>query len=142
MLIGLNVGNILKDPEVKLNMEEIKSICLTMVSAGLDTVPANLIQAVGYLSTPHGQVIQQEAIDEINKVYPNGDAWEKCLADVETVEYVMAFVKEVLRYFTVIPICLPRRSIRDITWQKAIIPAGTLFYMVVTKYPFLSTARK
>ena len=108
---------------------EIKSICLTMVSAGLDTVPGNLIMGMGYLSSPHGQEIQERAYAEIMKVYPNGDAWEKCLVE-EKVPYVTAFVKEVLRFWIVIPISLPRFSIKDIQWGDATIPAGTTFYMV------------
>ena len=100
-----------------------------MVSAGLDTVPGNLIMGIGYLSCPHGQEIQKRAYDEIMNVYPNGDAWEKCLTE-EKVPYITAFVKEVLRFWVVIPICLPRVSIKDIQWEKATIPAGTTFYMV------------
>ncbi|CAG8981838.1 hypothetical protein HYALB_00013950 [Hymenoscyphus albidus] len=121
-------GNILKDPEAKLNESEIKSICLTMVSAGLDTVPGNLIMGIAYLTSPHGQEIQKRAYDEIMKVYPNGNAWSQCIQE-EKVPYITAFVCEVLRFFTVIPICLPRRSIRDITYDNAVIPAGTTFYM-------------
>jgi phenylacetate 2-hydroxylase len=121
-------GNILKDPEAKLTEAEVKSICLTMVSAGLDTVPANIIQGIGYLSTNEGQEVQKRLYDEIMAVYPYGDAWEKCLTE-ERVPYVTAFVKEVLRFFTVIPICLPRRSIKDIQYNGATIPAGTSFYM-------------
>ncbi|MCJ1394146.1 hypothetical protein MMC18_007024 [Xylographa bjoerkii] len=121
-------GNILKDPEANLNEAEVRSICLTMVSAGLDTVPGNLIMAIGYLSSPHGQEIQEHAYAEIQKAYPDGDAWEKCLIE-ERVPYITAFVKEVLRFWTVIPICLPRVSIKDIQWQDATIPAGTTFYM-------------
>ncbi|MCJ1421335.1 hypothetical protein MMC32_007698 [Xylographa parallela] len=121
-------GNILKDPEAILNEAEIQSICLTMVSAGLDTVPGNLIMAIGYLSSRHGQEIQEHAYADIQKVYPNGDAWDKCLVE-ERVPYITAFVKEVLRFWTVIPICLPRVSIKDIQWQDATIPAGTTFYM-------------
>ncbi|KAL2006043.1 hypothetical protein VTN00DRAFT_9697 [Thermoascus crustaceus] len=121
-------GNILKDPEAKLNEAEIKSICLTMVSAGLDTVPGNLIMGIAYLSSPHGQEIQKRAYDEIMKVYPNGDAWERCLVE-EKVPYITALVKEVLRFWTVIPICLPRVSTKDIPWKNAVIPAGTTFFM-------------
>jgi len=62
------------------------------------------------------------------KVYPDGDAWERCLAE-ESVEYITALVKEILRFHTVIPMCLPRRSIKDISYQEATIPAGTYFYM-------------
>ncbi|TVY53772.1 Phenylacetate 2-hydroxylase, partial [Lachnellula suecica] len=121
-------GNILKDPEAKLNENEIKSICLTMVSAGLDTVPGNLIMGIAYLSSSHGQSIQSRAYTEINKIYPDGDAWQKCVHE-EKVPYVTAFVREVLRFFTVIPICLPRTSIKDIKYNDAVIPAGTTFYM-------------
>jgi hypothetical protein len=100
-----------------------------MVSAGLDTVPGNLIMGIAYLSSPHGQEIQKRAYEEIMKVYPDGDAWERCLVE-EKVPYVTAFVREVLRFFTVIPICLPRTSIKDIKYEDAVIPAGTTFYMV------------
>lgn len=109
--------------------DEIKSICLTMVSAGLDTVPGNLIMGIAYLSSAHGQEIQARAYDEIMKIYPEGDAWEKCL-DEEKVPYITAFVREVLRFFTVIPICLPRTSVKEIHYNDAIIPSGTTFYMV------------
>ncbi|KAI9674917.1 MAG: hypothetical protein M1822_009020 [Bathelium mastoideum] len=121
-------GNILKDPEAKLNEAEIKSIGLTMVSAGLDTVPGNIIMTIGYLASPEGQAIQKRAYEEIMKVYPDGDAWEKCLVE-EKVNYITALVKETLRFWTVIPICLPRVSIKDIEYEGAIIPAGTTFYM-------------
>lgn len=100
-----------------------------MVSAGLDTVPGNIIMSIGYLSSPHGQEIQERAYQEIMEVYPNGDAWEKCLEE-EKVSYITAFVKETLRFWTVIPISLPRVSIKDIVWENATIPAGTTFYMV------------
>ena len=100
-----------------------------MVSAGLDTVPGNLIMGIAYLSSEHGQEIQKRAYEEIMNVYPDGDAWEKCIQE-EKVPYVTAFVREVLRFFTVIPICLPRTSIKDIKYEDAVIPAGTTFYMV------------
>jgi len=99
-----------------------------MVSAGLDTVPGNLVMGLASLSTPEGQRIQQKAYEAIQSAYPSGDAWHRCL-DEERIPYVTAFVKEVLRYWTVIPICLPRVSVKDIEWQGAVIPKGTTFYM-------------
>ncbi|UNI22169.1 Phenylacetate 2-hydroxylase [Purpureocillium takamizusanense] len=122
-------GNILKDPEAKLNFAELKSICLTMVSAGLDTVPGNVIMGLAYLSTERGQAVQAKALRAIEEVYPNGEAWEKCLVE-EKVPYITALVKETLRYWTVIPICLPRTSIHDIPYEGTVIPAGTTFFMV------------
>jgi phenylacetate 2-hydroxylase len=122
-------GNIIKDPDEKLNDAELKSICLTMVSAGIDTVPGNMIMGLGYLASAQGQEIQKRAYEEIMKVYGSaGEAWEKCLTE-EKVPYITALTKEILRFWTVIPICLPRTSIKDITYQDAVIPAGTTFYM-------------
>lgn len=121
-------GNILKDPDAKLNTAEVQSICLTMVSAGLDTVPGNLIMCIAYLASAHGQAIQKRAYEEIMAVYPQGNAWEQGLLE-EKVPYITALVKEVLRFWTVIPICLPRVSVKDIEWEGAIIPSGTTFYM-------------
>jgi phenylacetate 2-hydroxylase len=116
-------------------LAEVKSICLTMVSAGLDTVPGNLIMGIAYLASEDGQSIQNKAYDAIMEVYPNGDAWERCLVE-EKVPYVTALVKEILRFWTVIPICLPRESTKDIQWNGATIPAGTTFFMV--KWPLAS----
>jgi phenylacetate 2-hydroxylase len=107
-----------------------------MVSAGLDTVPGNLIMGIAYLACAHGQEIQERAYDEIMKVYPDGDAWEKCLVE-EKVPYITALVKEILRFWVVIPICLPRVNIKDIKWEDAVIPAGTTFFMVKT-FSFLA----
>ncbi|KAM0513315.1 hypothetical protein ACHAPE_007967 [Trichoderma viride] len=121
-------GNVLKDPEAKLNEAELKSICLTMVSAGLDTVPGNIVMGMAYLSTKEGQAIQAKALQAIQEVYPDGDAWEKCLVE-EKVPYVTALVKETLRFWTVIPICLPRTNIKDIPWKDSVVPAGTVFFM-------------
>lgn len=105
-----------------------------MVSAGLDTVPGNLIMGMAYLSTKEGQAVQAKALKAIQEVYPDGDAWEKCLVE-EKVPYITALVKEVLRYWTVIPICLPRTSIRDIPYEDTVIPAGTTFFMVSIQPP-------
>ncbi|KAI9148967.1 phenylacetate 2-hydroxylase [Paramyrothecium foliicola] len=121
-------GHILKDPEAKLNEAELKSICLTMVSAGFDTVPGNIVMGLAYLSTKEGQAVQAKALEAIEEVYPDGDAWEKCLVE-EKVPYITALVKETLRYWTIIPMCLPRTSIKDVPYKDAVIPAGTTFFM-------------
>ena len=104
------------------------SIGLSMVSAGLDTVPGNLVMGIAYLSSLDGQKIQKRALEEINRHYPDGDAWERCLHE-EKVGYVTALVKETLRFWSVIPICLPRTSVKPIRWRDAVIPTGTSFYM-------------
>jgi phenylacetate 2-hydroxylase len=122
------IGSVLKDPATKLNEAEMKSICLSMVGGGLETVSASMMLGIGYLSSPHGQEIQERAYAEIQKVYPDGDAWEKCLVE-ERVPYVTALYKEILRYYTIFPMSVPRRSVEDIEYNGAIIPSGTSFYM-------------
>ena len=63
-------GNVIKDPEAQLQdreyfklsflrslispLDELKSVCLTMVAAGLDTLPGNINMTIAYLSSPHG----------------------------------------------------------------------------------------
>jgi len=100
-----------------------------MVSAGLDTVPANLIQGLAYLATSHGQYLQEKAHTALLEAYPSPtEAWTAVLTE-EKVPFVSALVKETLRYYTVIAMSLPRTSIKPIKYQGATIPAGTLFYM-------------
>jgi hypothetical protein len=38
--------------------------------------------------------------------------------------------QEALRYWTVFPMALPRRSTKDIEYQGATFPAGTTYFMV------------
>ncbi|EXJ73902.1 phenylacetate 2-hydroxylase [Cladophialophora psammophila CBS 110553] len=121
-------GKVLQDPECKLTHAEIKSLCVTMIAGGLDTTPACLLLGIAILSGPQGALLQKRLLDDVHKVYGQGKAWAKCLED-EKCEYVKAFCKEVLRFWTVIPMSLPRLSIKDVVWQGAIIPAGTTFLM-------------
>ena len=100
-----------------------------MIAGGLDTTPACILLGVAILSGPQGAALQARLLDDIQKMYPDGDGWRKCLEE-EKCEYVKAFCKEVLRFWTVIPMSLPRVSIKDVVWQGATIPAGTTFLMV------------
>lgn len=72
--------------------DELKSICLTMVAAGLDTLPGNINMTIAYLSSAHGQEIQATMHDEIIKSYPGEDPWHACLLE-EKSEFVVSFVK-------------------------------------------------
>lgn len=101
-------GNVLKDPEAQLNdsefavvpnlnscssiLDELKSICLTMVAAGLDTLPGNINMTIAYLSSAHGQEIQERMYNEITKSYPDENPWDACLYE-EKSEFVISFVK-------------------------------------------------
>ncbi|ETI27259.1 hypothetical protein G647_09942 [Cladophialophora carrionii CBS 160.54] len=121
-------GNVLKDPEAKLAENELKSICLTMVAAGLDTLPGNINMTIAYLSSPHGQEIQQRMHKEIIEAHANEDPWHGCLLE-EKSEYVVSFVKEVLRFWSTLNLSFNRQSVKDINYKGAVIPAGTPFLM-------------
>jgi phenylacetate 2-hydroxylase len=100
-----------------------------MVSAGLDTVPANIIQGLAYLATPHGQQLQETAHTALIETYGSStEAWHAVLKE-EKVSFISAFAKETLRYYTVIAMSLPRASTKAIEYRGITIPAGTLFYM-------------
>jgi cytochrome P450 len=112
-----------------MSASETELICLTMVSAGLDTVPANLIQAIAYLASPDGQRIQNLAYASLLNSYESAaDACAGVLQD-EKVPIGTALVKETLRYYIVIAMSLPRESIKPIRYKDSTIPAGTLFGM-------------
>ena len=58
-------------------IDELKAISLTMVAAGLDTLPGNINMTMAYLSSPHGQRIQKDAYAEIMKAYGGDDPWHE-----------------------------------------------------------------
>ncbi|OLL22778.1 Phenylacetate 2-hydroxylase [Neolecta irregularis DAH-3] len=121
-------GNILKDPIAKLNSDELKSVCLSMVAAPGEIIPATVMQGLGYLSSSHGQEIQERAYQSIMENYPNGQVWEKCIQE-EKLPYIAALIQEILRYYPVSPLSLPRESISDIVYNDAVIPSGTMFLL-------------
>ncbi|CAH0021188.1 unnamed protein product [Clonostachys rhizophaga] len=121
-------GNVLKDPEAKLADNELKSICLTMVAAGLDTLPGNINMTIAYLSSEHGQEIQEKLHKELIKAHAGEDPWHACLVE-EKSEYMRSFVKEVLRYWSTLNLSFNRQSTKPITYKGATIPSGTPFLL-------------
>jgi phenylacetate 2-hydroxylase len=126
-----------------------------MVAAGLDTLPGNINMTIAYLSSPHGQEIQQQAYAEIMKAYEGEDPWEMCIQE-EKCAFMVSFVKvrpssseasiqasgakpveqEVLRFWSTLNMSFTRESIKPIEYKGAVIPEGTPFFMVST--PFLT----
>ena len=107
-----------------------------MVAAGLDTLPSNMSMTVAYLSSPHGQELQDKAYSEIMKDYPDGDAWDACIQD-ERCTWMVAFVKEVLRFWSTVNMSFTRESVKEIVYNGATIPAGTPFFLVSSILPAL-----
>jgi phenylacetate 2-hydroxylase len=117
---------ILKDEETKLTGVEVSSICLSLVSGGFETIPGTLTSCIGSLSTPEGQIFQEKAYQDIKHHYPDvRDAWRNSFQD-EKVPYLNAIIKEAARYYTVSAMSLPRKTVTEVVWDGARIPAKTM----------------
>lgn len=117
---------ILKDEETKLTGVEVSSICLSLVSGGFETIPGTLTSCIGSLATKEGQIFQERAYADIKRYYPNiSDVWKNSFQE-EKVPYVNAIIKEAARYYTVSAMSLPRKTVTDIEWNGATIPAKTM----------------
>lgn len=92
-------ANVAMNEEAKLNDIELTSISLTMLSAGFETTSAVMTWAIYLLATRLD--IQEKAITEIQKTYsgssPLCDSY-----DDQKCEYLVAFLRECLRYVYII----------------------------------------
>ncbi|KAH6693561.1 cytochrome P450 76A2 [Plectosphaerella plurivora] len=119
-------ANIMLDEEAKLNSEELTSISLTMLSGGLDTLTTLVAWFIGLLV--HHPEIQEKAVKEIRAFF--GDDEPLCDAeDDQKCPYIVALVRESLRYFTVLRLALPRSTVRDVIYNGITIPKGTTLFL-------------
>ncbi|KAI4824883.1 cytochrome P450, partial [Aureobasidium sp. EXF-8845] len=119
-------ANIIQDKEAKLNKEELTSISLTMLSGGLDTVTTLVAWSIALLGQRPD--IQDKAINEIRKMFSEDEILCAPEDDMKCA-YVMALIKECLRYYTVLRLALPRATVKDITYEGKLIPSGTTVYL-------------
>ncbi|CAI5759118.1 unnamed protein product [Candida verbasci] len=119
------VGNLLTNES--LTVEEIQSVCLTLVSAGLDNTPLNLNYLFGVISSRED--IQLNALRNILET--SNDNLELAWEQSQTVkcDYVYAIVLECLRNFSVLPLSLPRLTTKTINYKGLILPNGTNLLM-------------
>ncbi|KAF2272965.1 cytochrome P450 phenylacetate hydroxylase-like protein [Westerdykella ornata] len=119
-------ANIILDKEAALNKEELTSISLTMLSGGLDTVTTLIQWSIALLGQRPD--IQEKAIQGVRKYHTSEQPL--CSAhDDQKCEYIVALVRECLRYFCVLRLALPRTSVKDISYDGKIIPAGSTLYL-------------
>lgn len=119
-------ANIIQDKEAALNKEELTSISLTMLSGGLDTITTLVQWSVALLAQRAD--VQVKAIQEIRKIYsedePLADAY-----DDQKCQYIVALVRECLRFYTVLRLALPRATVKDVNYEGKLIPAGSTIYL-------------
>lgn len=119
-------ANVILDKEAKLNTEELTSISLTMLSGGLDTLTTLVAWSMALLA--QRPEIQKKAHDEIRNVY----AADNPLCDAnddQSIAYIVALVRELLRYYTVLRLSLPRATVKDIIYNGHTIPARSVVFL-------------
>lgn len=120
--------------EDDLSEKEIRSIALSLVSAGLDNTPLNFNHLMGHLSQKYGYKMQNIAFKRLIKMANNNiqQAWNDSIT--MNCDYVIALVHETLRFFTVLPLSLPRSTSKPINFSPKEgssfeIPANTTLFM-------------
>lgn len=110
--------------KAELTLSDIQSINVSLVSGGFETVATTGLACLGLLATPEGQAIQDRAYKDLMSCHDSiQDVWETSIAE-EKSPYVVALVREMLRYFAAIQFLPPRQTMKEFTWQGVRIPKG------------------
>lgn len=120
-------ANVMVDPGAKVSEEEVRSISLSMLSAGFETVGApvawSLVSSLRTRRSRTGRA--KRSVRCMVKMYGEDQPLCDPQEDMRC-EYVAALVKECLRYFCVVRMNLPRSTIKEVEYGGKIIPAGTM----------------
>ena len=119
-------ANVMADKDAKLNAEELTSISLTMLSGGLDTLTTLVAWSMALLAQRPD--IQATALAAIRQTYPASQPLASADDDM-TIPYINALVRELLRYYTVLRLALPRRTVKDVVYAGHTIPAGSVVFL-------------
>jgi len=120
---------LLTDDDEKLTKQDIRTILGGLMSGGFETVFASAIIGIGVLASPEGQAIQQRAYDNIMSVYPSvEEAFEHAISEDKS-NYIVAFVREVLRFYPPLHLLPPRQTYQEFNYNRCTIPKGVLVYM-------------
>ncbi|KAL2840215.1 cytochrome P450 [Aspergillus pseudoustus] len=115
-------GNVLRDPEgLDLSVNELLSISLSMM-AGADSSQPTIGWA--FLLLAHRQDIQRKAYEELKST-----GVEYSPDETQDVEYILALVKEVLRFYTPLPLAMPRETTAPVVYKDTTIPTGTMLFL-------------
>ncbi|XP_072930634.1 probable cytochrome P450 305a1 [Epargyreus clarus] len=106
--------------------DQLKIICLDVLIAGGQTT-SNLMDFAVLAALRHPDV-QEKLYREINEVL--GDD-VPCWADTSRLHYMSAFLLEVHRYYTIVPLTGPRRVLWETTIDGYVIPKDATVLMGV-----------
>lgn len=107
----------------------MRSINVSLVSGGFETLSTTMLAGLGWLASPEGRIVQQKVYDDILGTYGDVEtAWKSVLVE-EKSEYTVALYKEMLRYFAAIQLLPPRQTMKEFRWNGITIPKGVSVYM-------------
>lgn len=111
--------SIIKENKQEMSEESLTSVANSMVSSGLDShMPNTLLWGLGVLAS--NKDIQRKAYEAILLQEKLGDA-----INFERDNYLLAFVKEIGRYFTTFRLALARETIgKDLLWNGHFVPCA------------------
>lgn len=119
-------ASVIRFKEVELNETELTAISLSVLGGGFETVSNTMQWSIAFLAQHLD--IQDRAYEEICK-FQGSDEPLCDASDDQKCGYILGLAKEALRYFSVIPLALPRETIKDIEYEGVRIPAGSTVYM-------------
>lgn len=117
-----------KSSALAVSARELQSICLTMVSAGLDNLSLTFDHLMGHFSQPEYGYALQEHLYRSLLEQNDGDvlsAWRNSATSMEC-DYALALIHEALRFFSVLPLNLPRSTIKPFKFKGMMVPKDTI----------------
>ncbi|XP_032527287.2 probable cytochrome P450 305a1 [Danaus plexippus] len=112
--------NKIKENRESFTEEQLKVICLDLLIAGSQTTSNTLEFAI--LGVLRNKIIQEKIFKEIHTILGNKmPSW----SDSNRLVYTMAYLYEIQRYFTIVPLAGPRRVSKDVTMDDFLIPKDT-----------------
>ncbi|GME76465.1 unnamed protein product [Ambrosiozyma monospora] len=106
-------------------MDDIKCICVGLVSGGFETIGSTASLIFAQLCTENGELWQERLYDDLMKIY-DGDivkAYQSVLLE-EKSEFGVSFIRELLRMYAVIPLIPARKTSKEFIWNGVTVPEG------------------
>ncbi|OBA24524.1 cytochrome P450 [Metschnikowia bicuspidata var. bicuspidata NRRL YB-4993] len=116
-----------------LTHQEARSICLTMISAGLDNLGYTMNYIIGqFSSSRRGYRMQEKLFHELLAKSDNNiiQAWNDSVLKIDC-DLALAIIQEALRNFSVLPLGLPRLKTKPLRLGNLTIPKDTVLFMNV-----------
>lgn len=112
------------DGKTRLNLDDIKSICVGLVSGGFETIGSTASLILLQLVSSKGAEWQQRIYRELLDIYGSVEAAYEDVLIEEKCEFGVSFVRELLRMYAVIPLVPARKTIKPFQWNGTVIPEG------------------